>query len=31
VSGVRDVEVQILDEPWDWDRFFGERDLLGKI
>jgi len=30
VSGVRDVEVQVLDEPWDWDRFFGQRDVLGE-
>jgi serine O-acetyltransferase len=30
VSGVRDVEVRVLDEPWDWDRFFGQRDVLGE-
>ena len=30
VSGVQNVEVQVLDEPWDWDRFFGERNLFEK-
>ncbi len=31
VNGVRDVEVQVFDEPWDWDRYFGQQDTLGKI
>ena len=21
ISGIRSVEVKVLDEPWDWDRF----------
>jgi serine O-acetyltransferase len=25
VNGVRDVEVQVLDEPWDWDRFVRQK------
>jgi len=31
MSGVRDVEVRVFDEPWDWDRFFDPRDAPGKI
>ena len=31
MSGVRDVEVRVFDEPWDWDRFFDPQDAPGKI
>ncbi len=31
VNGVRNVEVRVLDEPWDWDRFVGQRDLLKEL
>lgn len=31
VNGVQDVEVRVLDEPWDWDRFVGQRDLLKEL
>ena len=30
VNGVRDVEVRVFDEPWDWDWYFGQRDVLGE-
>ena len=31
VNGVRDVEVRVLDEPWDWDRFVRQQDLLKEL
>jgi len=31
VNGVQDVEVRVLDEPWDWDRFVGQNDVLKEL
>jgi serine O-acetyltransferase len=31
VCGIRTVEVRVLDEPWNWDRFVKQRGTLREI
>ena len=31
LPGITDVEVRVLDEPWDWERFQGRSALLRKV
>ncbi len=30
LHGIQKVDVKVLDEPWNWDRFIGHRDLQRK-
>ena len=31
VCGIEEVDVNVLDEPWNWDRFVHQRGALKKI
>jgi serine O-acetyltransferase len=31
VCGIENVEVNVLDEPWNWDRFVKQRGMLKEI
>ena len=31
VCGIKQVEVTVLDEPWNWDRFVKQRGTLKEI
>jgi serine O-acetyltransferase len=31
VCGIEHVEVKVLDEPWNWDRFVKQRGVLKEI
>ncbi|HWQ19318.1 MAG TPA: serine O-acetyltransferase [Methanotrichaceae archaeon] len=31
ISGIKSVEVKVLDEPWNWDRFVRQRGTLRHI
>jgi serine O-acetyltransferase len=31
VCGIENVEISVLDEPWNWDRFVKQRGTLKEI
>jgi serine O-acetyltransferase len=31
VCGIEKVEITVLDEPWNWDRFVKQRGTLKEI